>query len=121
MDKKFYRNTNPINGRVWGVGFAPAQEACWFVNYDFGLDETALVIGGSDGIGVFFLVLRGDHRDEFSEVIEKYYKPNDEVKGCLGECIRFAAAHKDVIPERCTIGGVFSSRLGIRESLLGSE
>lgn len=109
-----YRNGNPITGGTFGGGFR-CKDADWFVNYDFSLDETALVIGGSDGLGVFFIVLNGDHRDEFLDVIKKSEGFNEGINGCLGECIRFAAAHEDVLPRRCTIGGVFSSKLVVRE------
>ena len=89
------------------------KEADWFVNYNIVDNTTALVIAGADGIGTFFMVLRNDHIDDFKEVIEKYDGWSKEIKGCLGECIRYAAQHEDLIPERCTIGGVFSSKLRV--------
>ena len=116
MEKLKYRNTNPIDGATYGCGFG-YQKATWFVNYDFQLDETALVIGGSDGIGVFFIILRGDHRNEFDEIVKKNDGLNEGIYGCLGECIRFACEHEDVIPWRCTIGG-WGSKLSIVKSKL---
>jgi len=84
------------------------EKAAWFVDYDLVDGTTALVVCGSDGIGVLFLVLRGNKTEEFAQVANKYEK---SVFGALGECIRFAAQHEDLIPERCTIGGIFSSKL----------
>jgi len=89
------------------------DKCSWFVDYDFNDDTTALVICGSDGIGVFFIVLKGNKTAEFKAVADKYEKNNAGIFGALGECIRFASSHEDLIPERCTIGGIFSSKLKI--------
>lgn len=84
------------------------KEADWFVNYNIPDDTTALVICGADTIGVMFIVLHGDHIDDFKKVIEKYKDFNPGINGCLGECIRWAVMQDDIIPERCTIGGLYS-------------
>lgn len=113
MKKEEFRNFNPFNGNAWNKGCA-YKEADWFISYDVPSNTTALVICGADGIGVFFLVLQGNHIDEFTSVIEKYDGFNKGINGCLGECIRFAAQHKDTIPEKCTIGGALSTKLSIK-------
>lgn len=89
------------------------NKANWYVEYYIQLDETILGIEGSDGIGVFFIVLDGHHVDEFKEIIEKYKDFNPNINGCLGECIRFACTHKDLKPNRSTIGGI-DSHLSIK-------
>ena len=91
------------------------EQATWYVDYDVKDDTTALVIAGSDGIGVFFLVLKGDKTEEFKNVADKSRGFNKGIYGELGECIRFACQHKDLIVERCTIGGVFSTKLKIEK------
>ena len=112
MRKTEFSNYSPLDGNAWNSGIA-YKEADWFISYDNPSNETALVICGSDGIGVFFIVLRGDHTDEFQEVVKKSYGLNKYINGCLGECIRFAAQHKDLIPGRSTVGG-WSTRLSIK-------
>lgn len=84
------------------------EEADWFINYNIPDDTTALVICGADAIGVMFIVLKGNHIDEFKEVVEKYKNFNPGINGCLGECIRWAVMQDDIIPSRCTIGGWYS-------------
>lgn len=88
-----------------------SEEAEWFVNYNIADNTTAVVVTGSDGIGVFFIVLKNNHLDEFKEITKRYL--GWRRKGCLGECIRYASQHGDLIPEKCTIGGVFSSKLRV--------
>ncbi len=94
-----------------GGEFFYCSDADWFVDYDIEENNTALVVEGSDGVGVLFLVLKNNHVKEFLEIVEKTEKTGNGVKGGLGECIRYAAQHKDIMPEKCTIGGVFSSIL----------
>ena len=89
------------------------KNADWFVNYNIPDDTTALVICGSDGIGVMFIVLQGNHVDDFQKVIDENKNFNPGIDGCLGECIRWACEHEDLIPLRCTIGG-WGSKLKIR-------
>ena len=84
------------------------DKADWFVNYNIPDDTTALVICGADGIGVMFIVLRGDHIDDFKKVIEEFNEFNPDINGVLGECIRWAVMQDDIIPERCTIGGLYT-------------
>ena len=84
------------------------EEASWFVNYNIPDDTTALVISGADGIGVMFIVLQGNHIEDFKKVVEEYKDFNPDINGCLGECIRWAVMQEDIIPERCTIGGLKS-------------
>lgn len=91
------------------------DNASWFVDYDFILKETALVVCGSDGVGTLFIILKGNHLDDFKEIISKPAL-NKEIHGCLGECIRYAAQSPDIMPERCTIGGIFSSKLSFTKS-----
>ena len=89
------------------------DKGTWYVAYNIREDTTSLVIGGSDMVGVMYLVLQGDRVAEFREVAEKNYEVNKGIFGAFGECIRFASSHEDLIPERCTIGGIFSSKLKI--------
>lgn len=89
------------------------KEADWFVNYNMDDNTTALVVAGADGIGVLFIVLKNDHIDDFRKVIEQYDGWSKEIKGCLGECIRWAVKQDDIIPERCTIGGIFGPKVKI--------
>lgn len=84
------------------------DNANWFVNYNKLDNTTALVICGADGIGVVFIVLQGNHIDNFKKVIEKYENFNPGINGCLGECIRWAVMQDSIIPNRCTIGGLYS-------------
>ena len=92
-----------------------SNAADWFVNYDVNSDVTAIVVCGADGLGVMFICLSGDLTKELKEVAEKYAGFNKGISGELGECIRYACAHEKLLPERCTIGGVFSSQLAFRE------
>lgn len=87
------------------------EKCSWFVDYDVNDNTTALVICGSDSIGVFFIVLKGDKIEEFKTIADKYEQQNPNIFGALGECIRYASSHEDLIPDRCTIGGIFSSKL----------
>lgn len=90
-----------------------AKDNSWYIHYDFNLNETALVICGNDGVGTMFIILADDHIEEFWNIVDKNDDINSPINGTLGECIRYAAQHKDLIPERCTIGGVFSSKLRV--------
>lgn len=92
-----------------------SNAADWFVNYDADSDVTAIVVCGADGIGVMFICLSGDLTKELKEVAEKYAGFNKGINGELGECIRYACTHGKLLPERCTIGGAFSSQLAFRE------
>jgi hypothetical protein len=94
------------------------DNADWFVNYNIPDDTTALVICGADTIGVMFIVLKGNHIDEFKKVIEEYKDFNPGVNGCLGECIRWAVMQNDIIPERCTIGGLYSKMTITKKNLI---
>ena len=80
----------------------------WYIDYEIVSNETALVIPGADGIGVFFLILNNNHIKDFEKVIEEYKGFNKDIDGLLGECIRYACASEDIVPERCTIGGFYS-------------
>ena len=91
------------------------RTAEWFVNYDSEMNETALVIGGGDGVGVFFLILKNNHVEDFHKIMREANNIERGLADALGECIRYAAQHDDLIPERCTIGGVFNSRLAFKE------
>ena len=101
METKSYANYG-----FSGTQITNPERADWFVNYDIHNDETALVICGADGIGVLFIVLKNNHIEDFETVIKQYEGFNKDINGCLGECIRWAVRQSDVIPERCTIGGL---------------
>lgn len=89
-----------------GKSIINPERADWFINYDVQTNETALVICGADGIGVLFLILKNNHIEDFETVIKQYEGFNKNIHGCLGECIRWAVQQSDIIPERCTIGGI---------------
>lgn len=88
-----------------GTQIINPERADWFIDYNICSNETALVICGSDGIGVLFLILKNDHIEDFKKVIKESEGFNKDIHGCLGECIRWAARHSDIMPEKCTIGG----------------
>lgn len=113
MEKKIETITDFCGYPKRGFGDGKAS---WFVDYDIVDGTTALVVCGADGIGVLFLVLSGDKTEEFKKVVDKYEHFNEGIDGALGECIRYASQHKDILPNRCTIGGVFSSKLTITKN-----
>ena len=91
-------------------------KANWYVEYYIPQNETILGVEGADGISVLFIVLEGNRVDGFKKIVEKYKDLN--INGCLGECIRFACTHKDLKPDRSTIGGI-DSHLSIKINSYG--
>ena len=89
------------------------NKANWYVEYYIPQNETILGVEGADGISVLFIVLEGNCVDGFKKIVEKYKDFNPNINGCLGECIRFACTHKNLKPDRSTIGGI-NSRLSIK-------
>lgn len=70
----------------------------FYISYNHG--ETALCIPGEDTIPVMIIILEGDYRKEFSEIISKNKFP-------LGECLRFFTHNQDKIKESSFIAGGF--------------
>ncbi len=56
----------------------------WYISYnnrvwDYGCDTTALVLGQME----YFLILNGDHREEFNKIIELHCLGQSRLKRCL--------------------------------------
>lgn len=66
--------------------------------------ETAIVLKGADGVGVMFLILDGDKRDEVKRVIEEYSNEKWLRDGLFGEIVAWACKHPDLNIEKSTIG-----------------
>lgn len=56
----------------------------------FGDVTTAIVITGSDTVGVVFCILNGNHKDQLNNC------------SCLGECLRYFINNKDLINKYST-------------------
>lgn len=101
---------------VAGFGCPPDNEVmdlgAGYVSYNFELKETAVVLKGTDGIGVMYLIVRGDKREDVAKVVE-------DAVAIWGEDSAFAAAfswackHPDLDLSRTTFGP-FGCRLKIR-------
>lgn len=59
----------------------------FYVSYSYDFDNTAICIPGSDGVSVPFFILKGDHRQAYADIIDKYGD------FALGECFRYFGQH----------------------------
>jgi len=70
----------------------------WYISYNnhdhasYGCDTTALVLGQ----GEYFLILKGDHRSEFQEIVSTH-KLMEGTR--LRRCLKYVAEHRDQLHE----------------------